>query len=292
MIMSKPNRGAFAWRGAVVAALALLAGISGPVQASVVMPMSLETIAGLSGQVIVGRVAAVRSYWVDEPRQIVSEVTFEQVEYLKGKRADSGDAFTLVVPGGRVGEMQMRVCCAPSFEVGEKWLLFLLPEYRTFPTAGMWQGAFRIKADTDGTERVYRELHDELMPVTHIDADGFAVSQKGHCRRPETQARVVGGSYKSITVRAASREAPTAMSLVEFRAALEPVLERSKTYELTGPAGQRIPVEYTAVPLQAAVSKSGQEENRQSGALRGVGASRRSSVRPAGPDAEVEEVWP
>jgi hypothetical protein len=242
--------------------------------------------------VIVGRVAAVRSYWADEPRQIVSEVTFEQVECLKGERADSGDAFTLVVPGGQVEDMQMRVCCAPSFEVGEKWLLFLLPEYRTFPTAGMWQGAFRIEADADGTERVYRELHDELMPVTHIDADGFAVSQAGHCRSAETQARAVGGTYKSITVRAASREAPTAMSLMEFRATLEPVLERSKTYELTGPAGRRIPVEYTAVPLQAAVREAGQEENRQSGALRGVEAARRNSVRPAGPDADVEEVRP
>ena len=41
-----------------------------------------------------------------------------------------------------------------------------------------------------------------------------------------------------------------------------------------------------------AASEVGQGENRQGGALRGVEAARRSNVRPAGPEAEVEEVRP
>lgn len=288
--MSETHRGMFAWRGAVVAALALLAGTDSPVQAGTVMPMSLETLADLSGQVIVGRVAAVRSYWAENPRQIVSEVILEQVEYLKGERADSGETFRLIVPGGRVGEMQMRICGAPSFEAGEDWLLCLLPEYRTFPTAGMWQGAFRIEADADGTERVYRELHETLMPVTRIDADGFVVSQARYFHEP--QARVVGGMHKSVAVRTAGRDAPEAMSLAEFRAALEPILKRSRAYELAGPAGRRVPIEYTAVPLQAAASETVRERHQESGALRGVEAARRSRIMPAGPEAEVEEVRP
>ena len=44
---------------------------------------------------------------------------------------------------------------APAFAAGEKWILFLLPTYKTFPVVGLSHGAFRVPTDTDGVERVF-----------------------------------------------------------------------------------------------------------------------------------------
>ena len=94
--------------------------------ASQVVPMSIEQLADHSGEVIVGTVANVTSQWRENPRRIESLVTFEGVSLLKGDRTLPDNMFTLTVPGGSVGEFQMRVCCAPEFAVGDKWVLMLI----------------------------------------------------------------------------------------------------------------------------------------------------------------------
>ena len=123
--------------------------------------------------VFVGRVGSVESRWADGPRRIESDVEFEQVECLKGSLPPGRETFSLLVPGGAVGTTQMRICCAPTFRVGEKWLLFVLPNYRTFPVVGLWQGALRIETDRDGIERVFTASSD---PVTGTDDGEFPLS--------------------------------------------------------------------------------------------------------------------
>lgn len=124
--------------------------------ASSVVPMSVATMADHAGQVITGDVVALRSYWIDEPRRIETEVTFAGVTYLKGAPADADGTFTLRVPGGTIGDLQMRIEGAPRFAAGETWLLFLLPTYKTFPVVGIDQGAYRVVHDADGVDRVHR----------------------------------------------------------------------------------------------------------------------------------------
>jgi hypothetical protein len=226
--------------------------------------LPLAAMADLAGQVVAGEVVAVRSYWASDPRRIETEVTLAGVEYLKGELAgEADDTFRLVVPGGAVGDWQMRLCCAPEFAVGERWVLFVLPEYRTHPVVGMRQGAFRLQRGLDGVERV---LSAEGRPMAALGADGFlrtaevepAMRPSGAPLRHAEGARVTAASGRVSARRAASPGAvaggdspEAAMSWQEFKAAIAPVLAASKDHYLTAPAGRRIAVELRAVPLRA-----------------------------------------
>jgi hypothetical protein len=195
-----------------------------PATGTTIAPLSVTTMADHSGQVIAGDVLEVRSYWTGTPRRIESEVTFANVTYLKGALPTSGRVFTLTVPGGAVGDMEMRIEGAPRFEVGESWVLFLLPAYRTFPVVGLSQGAFRIVTGVDGVERV--EQGGRF--VTGFDEDGFVRVAS----RPET--------------------VDAGLSYADFADLIEPALRASRDHALIEPAGRPLAVRYTPVPLQGA----------------------------------------
>ena len=232
--------------------LAVLLGVLaliGTAQASTVVPMTVETLADHAGQVIVGEVSSVRSYWADDQRRIESEVTFGQVEYLKGALPDATDEFTLTVPGGTVGEMSMSVCCAPEFKVDEKWLLFLLPSYKTFPVVGLYQGSFLIQADDKGVERISHRRHGALEPVSGVGADGFLQCSVKH--DSSAHAHLQAAHNMRLKEESADAQATPALTYAEFVDLLRPILAASRDHELTQPAGQRVLIEYTrAVPLR------------------------------------------
>lgn len=217
-----------------------------PASASSVIPMPLATLADHAGQVIVGEVASVRPHWADGPRRIQTEIVFQHVEYLKGRLADSGDTFVLLVPGGTVGEMTLRLADTPAFAVGDKWVLFLLPEYKTYPVVGLAQGAFRVQASPDGVARVYDAVG---QPVTGFDAEGFV--QLAPPAQSDATVRLAGSEKLRVRVPAAQ---PAAQPLTydEFRTLLRPVLSQSRTYALQGPAGKPAPVQQRPVPLRLA----------------------------------------
>lgn len=233
--------------------IAGLVGVLGaaPAAASTVVRMSLKTLADHAGQVIVGRVSAVQSDWVDveaQRPQIETEVTFEQVEYLKGALPDAAATFTLTVPGGAIGELRMQVCCAPAVEVGDKWVLFLLPHYRTFPVVGLYQGAFLVQPDDEGVERIYRRRHNSLQPVTGFDADGFVRTAPGEPDR--VHKRLVAAHGVRLNGDLGSGKSVEAMTYDALLAEIRPVVAASRAYTLTRPAGQRILVAYAPASLQ------------------------------------------
>ena len=208
----------------VAAALSLSASAS----ASSVVPMTVPMLADHAGQVFWGQVTEVRSYWTDEPRRIESQVTFTSVTYLKGALAGADDRFTLTVPGGKIGRLEMRIEGAPRFAVDESWILFVLPTYKTFPVVGLSQGALRIAAGPDGVERVYRAGH----PVVGLDEEGFV--------------QVAG-------IEAQAALAAEALPYERFVEQLAPILAASRDHGLTEPAGRRHRVRYTPRPLRALV---------------------------------------
>jgi len=275
--MSGVYHAARAKRRSVVFAIVVSLALAGlQARASSVVPMNLAALSDHAGQVIVGTVAAVRCYWEQNPPQILSEVTFEGVEYLKGGRPDIDPTFTLLVPGGTVGTMEIRVCGAPNFAVGERWLLCLLPSYKTFPVVGISQGAFRLVPDAEGVARVYHQVNETLLPITGIDAEGF-VQVSGTCRGP-LRARVAGGVNTQVRIRSAPANMGRAMSYGQFLARLGPILQRSKDHHLTGPAGQRVPVRYVPVPLQASPGQPAIEQASPTitSELRGLGSASES----------------
>ncbi len=238
-------------------------------RASSVQPMTVETLADHSGQVIEGVVASVRSYWAADPRRIESEVTFAQVAYLKGALPDAGDAFSLTVPGGTVGEMRMQVCCAPDFRVGDKWILCLLPSYKTFPVVGLYQGAFLVRADRDGVERIVYERHGVAEPIVGVDGDGFLQVARGCQGKAHPHLR----EARNVRVNfgPAEPDPPQALSRDEFVALLHPVLAASRDHQLAAPAGRRVLVEYTPVPLKRSDMQKDLDRHRaENGAPRTV----------------------
>jgi hypothetical protein len=213
--------------------------------AGVTVPMSIETMADYSGQVISGMISGVQSYWKDEPRRIESEITFSGVEYLKGRLPQSEGTFRLIVPGGKVGDVTMRIGCAPRFSVGDKWLLFLLPSYKTFPVVGIAQGAFQIRPDKSGIERVYG---NSGSPVLAIEAGHIVYGNEGSSK--STRRHMGSRHTGAVDIVEVARPDFEAMQYVDFVRALLPVLEKSRPHELRGQAGRRIIVEYTPVPIK------------------------------------------
>jgi hypothetical protein len=120
-----------------------------------VAPMNVATLSDHAAQVFIGTVVSSAAYWTGSPLRIESEVRFIDVVYLKGEPPSTADAEpALIVPGGAVGSTEFRVAGAPIFVPGQRWLLFLLPTYRTFPIVGLWEGAFQVKPDEEGIPRV------------------------------------------------------------------------------------------------------------------------------------------
>ncbi len=220
-----------------------LALSSGAATATTVIPMSLDTLADHAGQVIVGTISSQQSYWTTHPRRIETQVVLSDVEFLKGPPAVAASDFQLILPGGRVGTTQMRIAGAPDLKTGERWLLFLLPAYKTYPTVGIAHGAFKIETDGD-VPRVYSATSG---PVVSVDTKGFVqtgsadVHAVGEHLLGEHGARAL-----SPTVTGASQ---AAVSYAEFLDRLSPVLAASRDHQLTRPAGQPVRVQYTAAPL-------------------------------------------
>lgn len=252
-----------------------------PAPASTVVPMNLATLSDLSGQAIVGRVASVRSYWAESPRRIESEVTFEQVEYLKGALPGSTDTFSLIVPGGRVDGMEMRVCCTPTFAAGDKWVLCLLPSYKTFPVAGLYQGAFLVQPDAQGTERVWRTRHGSRQPVTSIDTSGFV--QVSRVSGGRVHEHLLDAVNVHVVSEADASRAEQAMSYEAFLRHLRPVLAASRDHMLSEPAGKPVPARYTAAPLRRSAFQRQQDQSARPG-----GTRQPVRFRGANPPQEVE----
>jgi hypothetical protein len=293
------------------------------VEAASVLPMTVATLSDYAGQAIVGDVAAVRSYWADQPRRIESEITFEKVEYLKGALPDSKSTFPLIVPGGVVGGWQMRIGGAPTFAVGERWVLFLLPSYKTFPVVGLHQGALRIEQDADGVARVYDASR---RPVTGLDADGLiqavgnvaadlpipapgpgegrpptanAAPAAAKDGTPAAQENLIAANGVRIRFVGPPSPPPQAISYDDFVALIRPVLERSKAYALSAPAGKPELQRYVAVPMQRSPSAPRPGAQDAAGAraaepvVRGSAAlPRKVDAQPRNPSGSAKEVQP
>jgi hypothetical protein len=260
--------------------LVRLAGVIAPLfcassaAASSVVPMTVETLADHAGQVVVGRIAAIRSYWAEDPRRIESEVTLEQVEYLKGGLPANRSTLTFTVPGGAIDGFEMRLGCAPAFAIGEKWLLFLLPTYKTFPVVGISSGALRVVADHQGVERL-SDSHGAA--VRGLDERGFITFAQ--TAAPLPVAHLHDATDARVSFDAARAEPVEAMRLAEFVNLIGPILAQSTDHRLSVPAGRREASAPRAVPLRLAGDVDA-HPSIESGAIRGAAAVHRTESAP------------
>ncbi len=148
--------------------------------------------------------------------------------------------------------MEMRVCCAPSFDRGGRYVLFLLPTYKTYPTVGLGQGVFQLIRDAQGVERIHQY---GSHPVSGFSADGY-VRLAGRPASEINQHLVDSNRARLAATETGPRSAGAvenaAMSFAEFTAYLRPILEKSRDHGLTEAAGKPVFVEKTATTLKVA----------------------------------------
>lgn len=213
--------------------------------ATTVTPFGLAELSDHAAAVFTGTVTAVRSYWRDDPREIESEIEFTDLEFLSDSVGVTAGAFQLTAPGGKVGTVEMRVAGAPDFHPGQRWVLFVLPEYRTFPIVGIWEGAFRVVSDSQGVERI----HDSIgVPIVGLDEAGRPQSAMSEAPASE---RLVQANHVILRATDAAQNT-VGMSYEAFIAALRPYLQAAKRQSQPTPVGVRVAVQHRPVSLRSA----------------------------------------
>lgn len=115
-----------------------------PARATLMEALDLATLVARSDDVVVARAVESRSRWLGE--RIVTDVVIEVSEVAKGDLGE-GERTEVLLLGGAVGELGMRVSGEAHLEVGDEYLLFLRESNGTHRPVGMAQGALRVQRD-------------------------------------------------------------------------------------------------------------------------------------------------
>lgn len=224
----------------------LLSGGLSLSHAAGVLPMDVSTLAEFAGQVVTGTVHSAVPQWAENPRRIETTVTLQDIETLKGMPSAESGAFSFVVPGGTIDGTRMQIGGAPTFHVGERWLFFLLPTYKIFPVVGIHRGCFRVQQASDGIERMYDASH---KPILGLDPNNRIIIA---ATASAPNQRLVGEAGVRLHTADASLRGERAIRYEAFRRLLRPILDQSRDYQLTHPAGRRAVHHWTATTLKSA----------------------------------------
>jgi hypothetical protein len=166
-----------------------------PARATIVIPPDFKTMVHRAEVIFRGKVTGIRSEWsgTGAQRCIVSYVSFDMIEALKGKPASP---YELKMLGGVVGDQAMEVSGAPKFAVGDTTLLFVEHNGTQFvPLVGIMHGYFRIGADAKtGEEIVLKSDGMPLKNTAEIDREHDAAVASGGTAEPKPA--LAGASMK------------------------------------------------------------------------------------------------
>jgi hypothetical protein len=142
-------------RGFGLASCAVMA-MAGSADAQVI-PMSFAEIVAAADTIVVAETIDSRAQWVTSgsDRAIVTRITFRVHDTYKGIERV---LLPLEFLGGTIDGTSMKVSGVPTFDVGDRAVLFVSGERAISPIVGHMQGDFPINTAPDGTE--YVTLHD------------------------------------------------------------------------------------------------------------------------------------
>jgi hypothetical protein len=161
--------------------------------ATSVEPPSFDDLVERAETIFEGRVIHVESKWTGDLADPIIETfyTFKVLETLKGPASGT---YTLQVLGGTIGDETLEVEGAPSFEMGEKSLLFVTNNGRQFvPLVGIMYGHYQIKKEQASNERQIMKHDGKPLPdVSQIGKEDPAVAG-GRIGRLRAEQRVERG---------------------------------------------------------------------------------------------------
>lgn len=213
-------------RGVLTLAAALLPIAA---EATISRAVSFDEKVENSVSVIAGKCVRTESRWDPSGRFILTYATFEVEKALKGQPARE---MTIVVPGGKVGNIHQSAAGIPSFEVGDENVLFVR-DSAAGPTVLFFdQGTYRLTSD----ERGNRMVTPAVTNAVHVDTQrGLVV--------PDETPRTLQQFERQIRD-AEARHARNRMALMEKKKkeeeSLLAALQRNKLLVLLAFAGAAI----------------------------------------------------
>lgn len=133
----------------LIAVLACTAQVS---QSTLVIPSSLEYMAGKADTILNGTVRDTFGYW--EQNRIYTGVRVDVLEYVKSVDPAKPSVVELKVMGGQVGETRLEIDNAPKFSPGEEVLLFLVRHQDKYIVYGVYYGVCRVITAEDGAGKL------------------------------------------------------------------------------------------------------------------------------------------
>lgn len=144
-----------------------------PASASTFIALDMEGMVERSDAVVQGQVIEMKSFWDEEGRIIITEALVAVEEAIAGE----SDALVWVRTfGGQVGDFHVEAIGFPSFEVGERVVLFLNQRHgvdRSIRVTGYQQGHYRI-IEKQGVE----------IAVPAVEKGVNLLSEKGQAAAP------------------------------------------------------------------------------------------------------------
>lgn len=119
--------------------VAALAGTAGTVDASVLRALTLQQLRDGADAIVAGKVVRVRSV-----RSGGSVETLVRVRVQRAWRGTDQRVVVLRAPGGFVAGRRLVVPGAPTFEQGQRVLLFLEQDGESWRPVGLFQGVWRL----------------------------------------------------------------------------------------------------------------------------------------------------
>jgi len=118
--------------------------------ATTVLRADVPSLTLHSDDIVRGRVLTLQSHWTGDKLRIVTDVTVQVEETLKGRPAKT---VTIRQPGGIVGDVGQKVSGLAAFKPGEEVVVFLERRGPVHVVTGLAQGKFHLDRLKDGSVR-------------------------------------------------------------------------------------------------------------------------------------------
>jgi len=168
----------------------LLSCLTATSEATTVVRMGLQEMTASSTSIVHGTVVGIESRWNEDATMIVTDVSVQVAESLKGDRAG---VVVVTQPGGTLDGLRTEVPGASAFELGDEVVLFLAPDpSRQMRINGLFQGRLQVTADPKTGKKLIRGMPLDARAFLSPSSSGGVADLPPSADRPVSLDRFLG----------------------------------------------------------------------------------------------------